>query len=114
MPPSIAQLTDESDADLDSIETKIEKNMKDIAYLKASSDPPALEILFLTNLQSEQRNFTERLETLHESQQKLLKKLNAIKSKNYVQEIDNLRAEKQLLQQDSGILSGEDAPDTTP
>lgn len=68
----------------------------------------------LTNAQSEQRNFAQRLDLLHESQQEILKKLNAIKTENYIQEINGLRAEKQLLQQDSGIFSGEDAPDTTP
>lgn len=67
MPPSIAQLNAEPEAGLVSIEAKIESNMREIAYLKVSSDPPAVEISFLTNVQSEQRNFAERLETLHES-----------------------------------------------
>ncbi|KAG9514000.1 hypothetical protein KCV07_g8411, partial [Aureobasidium melanogenum] len=97
MPPSIAHLAQEPETDLVSIEAKIESNIKEIAYLK-----------------SEQRNFAQRLDILHESQQELLKKLNAIKTENYIQEINGLRAEKQLLQQDSGIFSGEDAPDTTP
>ncbi|KAK6003618.1 hypothetical protein QM012_009389 [Aureobasidium pullulans] len=97
MPPSITQLNVQPEADLISIEARIESNMREIAYLK-----------------SEQRNFAERLETLHESQQILLKQLNAIKSENYIQEINSLRAEKQLLQPDSGIFSGGEAPDTTP
>ncbi|KAI4746504.1 hypothetical protein E4T50_03211 [Aureobasidium sp. EXF-12298] len=87
MPPSIAHLAQEPETDL---------------------------TLLLTNAQNEQRNFAQRLDILHESQQELLKKLNAIKTENYIQEINGLRAEKQLLQQDSGIFSGEDAPDTTP
>lgn len=71
-------------------------------------------MLLLTNIQNEQRNFAQRLDTLQESHQALLKKLNAIKTENYIQEINGLKAEKQLLQPDSGIFSGEDAPDTTP
>ncbi|KAG9696677.1 hypothetical protein KCU95_g2066, partial [Aureobasidium melanogenum] len=97
MPPSIAHLAKEPETDLTSTEAKIESNIKEIAYLK-----------------NEQRNFAQRLDTLQESHQELLKKLNAIKTENYVQEINGLKAEKQLLQPDSGIFSGEDAPDTTP
>lgn len=114
MPPSIKQLNVEPEADLVSIEAKIESNMREIAYIKVSSGLSVLEILFLTGSQSEQRNFAERLDALHESQQELLKKLNAIKAENYIQEINSLRAEKQLLQPDSGIFSGEEAPDATP
>ncbi|KAG9823580.1 hypothetical protein KCU98_g16222, partial [Aureobasidium melanogenum] len=93
MPPSIAHLAEEPETDIVSIEAKIESNIKEIA---------------------EQRNFAQRLDILHESQQELLKKLNAIKTENYVQEINSLRAEKQLLQPDFGVFSGEDVPDTTP
>ncbi|KAH0361046.1 hypothetical protein KCU65_g8968, partial [Aureobasidium melanogenum] len=97
MPPSIAHLAEEPKTDLTSIEAKIESNIKEIAYLK-----------------NEQRNFSQRLDTLQESHQELLKKLNVIRTENYIQEIDGMRAEKQLLQPDSGVFSGEDAPDTTP
>jgi hypothetical protein len=40
MPPSIAHLAQEPETDLVSIEAKIESNIKEIAYLKASADPP--------------------------------------------------------------------------
>jgi hypothetical protein len=49
-----------------------------------------------------------KLDTLQASQQDLLRKLNAIKSENYIQEIDSLKAEKQLLQTNSGISTGDD------
>jgi hypothetical protein len=45
---------------------------------------------------------------LQASQQDLLRKLNAIKFENYIQEIDSLKAEKQLLQTNSGISTGDD------
>jgi hypothetical protein len=44
----------------------------------------------------------------------LLKKLNAIKSENFTQEIHSLKAEKQLLQTNSGVFTGEEIPDSTP
>lgn len=114
MPPSIAHLAEEPKTDLTSIEAKIESNIKEIAYLKVCPDSPTPKILLLTNIQNEQRNFSQRLDTLQESHQELLKKLNVIRTENYIQEIDGMRAEKQLLQPDSGVFSGEDAPDTTP
>lgn len=114
MPPSIAHLAEEPETNLVSIEARIESNIKEIAYLKVSSDLPTPTMLLLINMQSEQRNFAQRLDTLQESQQELLKKLNAIKTENSIQEINGLKAEKQLLQSDSGIFSGDDAPDTTP
>lgn len=55
-----------------------------------------------------------RLDNLQDSQRDLLNKLNAMKSENYIQEINSLKAEKQLLQTNSGVFTGDDAPDSTP
>jgi hypothetical protein len=37
-----------------------------------------------------------------------------MKSENYIQEINSLKAEKQLLQTNSVVFTGDDAPDFTP
>lgn len=52
---------------------------------------------FVQRVHKEQNEFAKRLEELHESQQDLLKKLNIIKSENQVQEINSLKAERQLF-----------------
>ncbi|KAI4726613.1 hypothetical protein E4T49_05631 [Aureobasidium sp. EXF-10728] len=97
MPPSIALLATEPETGLASLEAKVESNMKEIS-----------------NLKREQHNISQKLEFLQDSNQDLLKKLNAIKSDKYIQEINSLRAENQLLQPDSGIFSGQEGPDHTP
>jgi hypothetical protein len=65
-------------------------------------------------LQNSQHNISLKLDTLQASQQDLLRKLNAIKFENYIQEIDSLKAEKQLLQTNSGISTGDDLLDSSP
>ncbi|THY52197.1 hypothetical protein D6C99_04224 [Aureobasidium pullulans] len=92
MPPPDAEFSVEEDcADLASIGTLIETNITEIAYIKSEQRE------FVQRVHKEQNEFAKRLEELHESQQDLLKKLNIIKSENQVQEINSLKAERQLF-----------------
>ncbi|THW12560.1 hypothetical protein D6D17_04122 [Aureobasidium pullulans] len=92
MPPPDAEFPVEEDcADLASIGTLIETNITEISYIKSEQRE------FVQRVHKEQNEFAKRLEELHESQQDLLKKLNIIKSENQVQEINSLKAERQLF-----------------
>ncbi|KAI5270173.1 hypothetical protein E4T47_06360, partial [Aureobasidium subglaciale] len=134
MPPSITAIPKlEPKSGGPSLEAQIELNMEEITRLKVSEQRNFVQRIhkeqhdFVEKVQREQHElaqqidkeqsgYAEELESLHEVQQALLKRLNAVKSDAHIQEINGLKAEKQLLQpSDSGVFSdGDDAPDSTP
>ncbi|KAI5206807.1 hypothetical protein E4T39_02338 [Aureobasidium subglaciale] len=123
MPPSITTIPKlELKSGVPSLEAQIELNIEDITRLKVSEQRNFVQRVhkeqhaFAQKIDKEQSDYAEELESLHEIQQALLKRLNAVKSDAYVQEINGLKAEKQLLQPlDSGIFSAcDDVPDSTP
>ncbi|KAI5201253.1 hypothetical protein E4T38_06197 [Aureobasidium subglaciale] len=126
MPPSITAIPKlELKSGGRSLEAQIELNMEEITRLMVRIHKEQHDFVekvqreqneLAQQIDKEQSDYAEELESLQEVQQALLKRLNAVKSDAHIQEINGLKAEKQLLQpSDSGVFSdGDDAPDSTP